>query len=786
MSKAISLDGKRLIHGLTANGTSDNVPVWSDITTYVGASPAGLTAGSVPYSNGAGGLAQFNAAFFFDASAAQLKIGTNDQTVSPLFGGAVLRLGGGAFVFDMGRDQSLGYLKFQAGAASADGFQFVGFGNHPRVTIQTSGVLQVHGLSAGGVVVAGNATGEFGLAINSADLAAVSGINSGDQLITLTGDVTGSGNGTFTATVAHVSFTVVQTALAAATSAVSVNGAEITNVLSPTASSSAATKGYVDALVLGLDIKPSARALSASNIASLSGLSTTVDGIALSTDGQRVNLTAQSTGAENGLWVVHSGAWTRPTDFAVGSSAAGAFVFIEQGTLYADTGWVCTANTPSDVVGTHVLPFVQFSSAGVFSNADGTIVFTGADVRRAAITGDVGIPAGSNTATIASNAVTNAKFRQGAATSVVGVAGGSTANIADIAATGNAQFLGQHSGSLGFAAITVNDLPNQVTLPDFVTLRVGSNFPTNGFSLGSLASGVLQQTTSGAVSTPSTFAVGAGLVAFGAASGGGLATDSVIVVDTTNHRFGAGTATPGYTVEVSGMTRLGGATGINQNPDTEAFAYLQTQITGDRDRAHFRVGGAGTALASTGSIVAYSDWDVSSTSLATASTIAALFTHRFRAQAFSASSATITDNAPATVVIDGPPTFSGGMTAPVNVRALRVKAGNVSIDTGDLIMGTGNISLPTSGVGHGNIDMAGDLTVGHAITAFSATLGGLTVTSSVDLSTASTDFRAQVAPGAGAPATLGTIGGSGPAVATMSGWAPYRCNGVNGFVPFFV
>lgn len=64
-------------------------------------------------------------------------------------------------------------------------------------------------------------------------------------------------------------------------------------------------------------------------------------------------------------------AWARPTDFATGSHAGSAFVFIQQGTNYADSGWVCTTNAPNDVVGTNNLAWVQFSQAGVITAGAG-------------------------------------------------------------------------------------------------------------------------------------------------------------------------------------------------------------------------------------------------------------------------------------------------------------------------------------------------------------------------------------------------------------------------------
>ncbi|TXG80174.1 MAG: hypothetical protein E6R13_08615 [Spirochaetes bacterium] len=130
----------------------------------------------------------------------------------------------------------------------------------------------------------------------------------------------------------------------------------------PTNATDAVNKAYADALVQGLDIKQSVRAIATTNVASLSGPQT-IDGVSL-VAGDRVLLTTQTTSTQDGIYVVAAGAWSRATDFAIGSTVAGAFMFVEEGTAYADTGWVCTNNKGSDVVGTNDLSFTQFSGAG--------------------------------------------------------------------------------------------------------------------------------------------------------------------------------------------------------------------------------------------------------------------------------------------------------------------------------------------------------------------------------------------------------------------------------------
>jgi hypothetical protein len=136
----------------------------------------------------------------------------------------------------------------------------------------------------------------------------------------------------------------------------------------PTTDNQLARKAYVDAVAQGLDIKGSVKALSDSNL-SLSGAQT-IDGVSL-LDGDRVLLSGQTDASENGIWIVRATAWERPVDFDTGISVASAFCFVEEGTSYADSGWVCTSDGGSDVVDTDDLAFTQFSGAGSIAAGSG-------------------------------------------------------------------------------------------------------------------------------------------------------------------------------------------------------------------------------------------------------------------------------------------------------------------------------------------------------------------------------------------------------------------------------
>jgi hypothetical protein len=161
--------------------------------------------------------------------------------------------------------------------------------------------------------------------------------------------------------------------MAAPAGAVSLNSQKITNLADPTADADAANKGYVDGVAQGLDVKDSVVATTTANgtLASAFANGQTIDGVSLSTN-DRILIKDQSTQTENGIYTVNaSGAPTRADDLATGADAAGAFVFVEQGTVNAENGFVCTSNKGSAVVGTNNLVFSQFSGAGQITTADG-------------------------------------------------------------------------------------------------------------------------------------------------------------------------------------------------------------------------------------------------------------------------------------------------------------------------------------------------------------------------------------------------------------------------------
>ena len=150
------------------------------------------------------------------------------------------------------------------------------------------------------------------------------------------------------------------------TGAIAMGTNKITGLGTPTDGTDAATKNYVDSAAQGIDWKASVRAATTAAVTLASDLENgdTLDGVTLAT-GDRVLVKNQSTGSENGIYVVKSsGAPDRSTDADTGAELTSNFaVFVEEGTVNADQGYTLT-NNGSITIGTTALTFTQFTGLG--------------------------------------------------------------------------------------------------------------------------------------------------------------------------------------------------------------------------------------------------------------------------------------------------------------------------------------------------------------------------------------------------------------------------------------
>jgi hypothetical protein len=186
------------------------------------------------------------------------------------------------------------------------------------------------------------------------------------------------------ASLTNSSVTVGTTAIALGASSLTLGGlTSVAVTQDPVSALQLATKQYVDSVAQGLDPKASCVAATTANI-TLSGTQT-IDGVALIA-GDRCLVKDQTLSQNNGIYLVAAGAWTRATDMDSWAEVPGAFTFIEQGTLYADTGWVCTSNA-GGTLGTTPITWVQFAGVGSYTAGTGlTLTGTQFSITNTAVT----------------------------------------------------------------------------------------------------------------------------------------------------------------------------------------------------------------------------------------------------------------------------------------------------------------------------------------------------------------------------------------------------------------
>ena len=191
-------------------------------------------------------------------------------------------------------------------------------------------------------------------------------------------------------------------ALATPTADLNLNNYKITNLATPTLSTDAATKGYVDGVAEGRHIHAASYAATTANLNATysngtAGVGATLTNAgaqaAFATDGVSPSINArilvknQTTTSQNGIYTLTtvgtvSTNWvlTRATDFDTAAEISGGdFTFVDAGSTLANTGWVSVDEVTT--VGTDPIVFQQFSGAGTYTASTGVLLtgtnFTG-------------------------------------------------------------------------------------------------------------------------------------------------------------------------------------------------------------------------------------------------------------------------------------------------------------------------------------------------------------------------------------------------------------------------
>lgn len=226
----------------------------------------------------------------------------------------------------------------------------------------------------------------------------------------------------------------------------SANNKRIQAVASPSASTDAANKQYVDDTATGLDWKERVRVATTANgaLATAYENGDTVDGVVLAT-GDRILLKDQTTGTENGIYVVNAtGAPTRATDADTSAKIDSAIVGVESGTVNADKIFQLVTDNPT--LGSTSLTFTQFTGGG------STYVAGSGLTESPAGTFNVGAGTGISVNADDVQVNTSVVVRKGAANCV---------------ATTNPQTFAHGAGSAD-VIVMVKDSSNNVVYPDVV------------------------------------------------------------------------------------------------------------------------------------------------------------------------------------------------------------------------------------------------------------------------------------------------------------------------------
>lgn len=152
----------------------------------------------------------------------------------------------------------------------------------------------------------------------------------------------------------------------------SMGGFKLTNLASPVAANDAVPKSYVDAVAEGIKPKEAVQVATTGPI-TLSGPQT-IDGYS-AIAGDRVLVKDQSSAADNGIYVVAAGAWSRSLDFdslTPINEIKGAYVAVVNGTLHAGKVFVCTSNPTT--LGVDPINFIFFNSSANLVGGDGITV----------------------------------------------------------------------------------------------------------------------------------------------------------------------------------------------------------------------------------------------------------------------------------------------------------------------------------------------------------------------------------------------------------------------------
>jgi len=330
---------------------------------------------------------------------------------------------------------------------------------------------------------------------------------------------------------------------------------------SPINGTDLANKAYVDSVSQGV-FKAECQVATTANI-TLSGLQV-IDGYTIIA-GDRILVKNQFNNAYNGIYVASTTAWVRAGDMAVWSQVPGSATFVQNGTLYANTGW----NVIAPEIGTiNVTPIIwtQFSGYGTYTAGTG-LTLTGTQFSITS-TGVV-----SGTYGTATSVPTLSINPQGQITSVsntpISIAPSQiNATIPNSGLTNSSITIGSTNVALGntlttLAGVSISGSTNTITnIPN--SGLVNSSITINGNLVA------LGGSTTVTAQTPNTLTIGTGLSGT-SFNGSAPVTIAITPTTVTAGSYGSAGSVATFTVNAEGQLT---------NATTTSIAISNTQVSG--------------------------------------------------------------------------------------------------------------------------------------------------------------------------------------------------------------
>jgi len=333
-------------------------------------------------------------------------------------------------------------------------------------------------------------------------------------------------------------------------------------------------KLYVDSAIIGISWKEPVRTASTANL-TLSGTQT-VDGVAL-VAGDRVLVKDQSTQANNGIYVVAAGAWSRAADADTWDELVSALLFVESGGQ-AGSAFYCPIQ-PGGTLGVTAITFNNFNISGTYFAGTG-LTLTGSTF---SITNTAVTPASYGSASAVPTLTVNAQGQLTAAsnTNIAIGAAAITSGTID-----SARLSGTYSGITGVGTLGSLTVSSTITgsISGNAATATSATSATTATTATNLAGGatgsISYQTGSGATSF-----LGIGSTGQVLTVAGGVPSWATPSAGTVTSVSGSGTVSGislSGTVTSSGSLTLGGTLDLSSPPtigNTTANTIAGTTVT---------------------------------------------------------------------------------------------------------------------------------------------------------------------------------------------------------------